>query len=84
MPVLLRSVTQAIFKFFSQRAKCCLVFSIVALVALVALVTFVHDARAAIAVYLLHATSSLSSSLVAASHCVNKPSNSSSTKGLPR
>jgi hypothetical protein len=28
--------------------------------------------------------SSLSSSVVAASHCVNKPSSSSSTKGLPR
>jgi len=33
---------------------------------------------------LLYAMSSLSSSIVAASHCVNKPSSSSSTKGLPR
>jgi hypothetical protein len=28
--------------------------------------------------------SSLASSIVVASHCVNKPSSSSSTKGLPR
>ena len=55
-----------------RQVKCCAVFS---------------DVVVAIAVNadaLLYATSSLSSAGVTASHCVNKLSNSSSTKGLPR
>jgi len=65
------------FQIFLRQKKCCAVFSDAADLAAAGITDVVTDA-------LVYAMSSLSSSVVAASHCVNKPSSSSSTKGLPR